>query len=187
MLALSLLLWLSLAGLFYIYAGYPLLVWLAGKLRPRNLESAASDGMLSVVIVGYNEAGRLRAKLDSLFASTVAAQIAEVWVGSDGSSDHTVEVVRGYPDDRVRLVHFEERRGKPAVLNELIPRCTSDLVVLTDARQQLEPGALSLLAMRFADERVGVVSGELMFRDGTGDRAAAEGVGAYWTYGEADS
>ena len=182
MLAFQLLFWLSLAGLAYIYAGYPLTVWAAGKLRPQASESAPYQGTLSVVIVGHNEAHRLPAKLDSLFASDMAEQIAEVLVGSDGSTDETTEVLENYPDDRVRLVAFDDRRGKPAVLNDVVPMCTSELVVLTDARQPLKPTALSLITSRFSDPRVGVVSGELTFRSGAGETATAQGVGAYWTY-----
>jgi cellulose synthase/poly-beta-1,6-N-acetylglucosamine synthase-like glycosyltransferase len=56
------------------------------------------------------------------------------------------------------------------------------VVVLTDARQPLDPAALSRLTASFADPSVGVVSGELMFRTSESDTAAARGMGAYWTY-----
>ena len=137
---------------------------------------------ISIVIAGHNEAHRLPAKLDSLFQSNSNDLIAEVIIGSDGSDDDTAEVIAAYPDDRVRLIAFEERRGKPAVLNDVVPECSSDIVVLTDARQELEPTALTKLTAAFADERVGVVSGELMFRPVEGATTAAEGMGAYWKY-----
>ncbi len=174
--------WLSLVSLAYIYAGYPLLVWLLGRVRPAPVWRAPYTGQLSIVIAGYNESARLTRKLDSLFASDCAAQIAEVLIGSDGSDDNTAEVLAAYGDPRVRLVPFTERRGKPAVLNDLVPQCRAELVILTDARQALDPAALSLLAACFADERVGVVSGELVFRSENADSTAAEGIGAYWKY-----
>ena len=174
--------WLSIAALAYIYAGYPLLVWLLGRVRPAKVLKAPYTGPMSVVIVGYNEAARLARKLDSLFASDCSSQIEEILIGSDGSDDNTAEVIATYGDPRVRLVAFTERRGKPAVLNDLVPQCRTDLVVLTDARQALDPAALSLLAACFADERVGVVSGELVFRSENADSTAAEGIGAYWKY-----
>ncbi|MEZ6065829.1 MAG: glycosyltransferase family 2 protein [Planctomycetaceae bacterium] len=176
--------WLSAAAVLYIYAGYPLLVWLAGRLRSSGagqLHGTTPDD-LSVVIVVCNEAHRLRAKLDSLLAADCADRIREVLIGSDGSDDDTTAVLASYPDPRVRLIHFNERRGKPAVLNEVIPHCQSELVILTDARQPLEPDAISMLAARFADPRVGVVSGELMFRTSHEATATAIGMGAYWSY-----
>ena len=52
-------------------------------------------------------------------------------------------------------------------------------MVLTDARQKIEPGAIRLLMENFADPEVGAVSGELML----GDPASGEtgrGMGLYW-------
>ncbi len=40
-----------------------------------------------------------------------------------------------------------------------------DIVMFTDARQEVEPGALRLLLENFADPQVGCVSGELMLGD----------------------
>lgn len=174
--------WIAIAGLTYVYVGYPLTVWLLARLRRRSMHRAPWPGTLSVVIAGYNEARRLTAKLDSILASTVADQIVEVLVGSDGSDDDTAEVIARYPDRRVRLLEFQQRRGKPAVLNDMVPQCRGDLVVLTDARQMLDREGIAKLAARFADPAIGVVSGELMFRTDDGDSAAAKGMGAYWAY-----
>lgn len=174
--------WLSLAGLAYIYAGYPAVIWGLARLRRRKIVRGPWRGTVSVVIAGYNEGPRLAAKLDSLFASSGAERILEVLIGSDGSDDDTPQVVANYPDPRVRLVTFTERRGKPAVLNDLVPQCRGDLVVLTDARQELDPEGLERLTSRFSDRAVGVVSGELMFRNSADDSSAARGMGAYWAY-----
>ncbi len=174
--------WLSLLGLFYIYIGYPLLVWGLSRLRTRSVRKETWTRPISVVIVGHNEAHRLPAKLDSLFRSTNSELILEVLIGSDGSDDHTADFIASYPDPRVRLLTFSERRGKPAVLNDVVPACRSDIIVLTDARQELDPSALMKLTSAFADKSVGVVSGELMFRPVSAATTAAEGMGAYWRY-----
>ncbi|MFV0442640.1 MAG: glycosyltransferase family 2 protein [Planctomycetaceae bacterium] len=174
--------WLSIAGLAYIYVGYPLLVWLFARLRRRPIPRPHWSESVSVVIAGYNEGRRLAAKLDSLFASTAADHIVEVLIGSDGSDDDTADVLARYGDSRVRLVQFSERRGKPAVLNDVVPQCQGDVVILTDARQMLDRDGIARLASRLADPLIGVVSGELMFRTDAGDTAAAKGMGAYWAY-----
>lgn len=174
--------WCALAGLAYIYAVYPLLVALAARCvrRPQHRQDWGDE--LSVVLVAYNEAARLPAKLHSILSSDCAERIGEILVGSDGSDDHTPEVVAAFPDPRVRLISFAERRGKPAVLNDLVPRCRAEIVVLTDARQQLEPDGIRRLTQPFADPSIGVVSGELMLRASHSDSAAAVGMGAYWKY-----
>ena len=174
--------WVSAALVVYIYFGYPLTVWAVGLLWRTKLDREPWTGPISVVVVAYNEATRLRAKLDSIFASDCAAQIQEVLIGSDGSTDATSYLIDEYADDRVRLIEFPERRGKPACLNDLIAQCTSEVVILTDARQKLHPEAISKLAANFADVRVGAVSGELVLKASAGETSAARGIGFYWRY-----
>lgn len=174
--------WLCVGLLVYTYIGYPLLIWALGYCRRTRLDREPWRKPISVVLVAHNEGSRIARKLDSIFASDCEPQICEVVVGSDGSTDETALAVRAYPDDRVRLVAFPERRGKPACLNELIPECQADVVVLTDVRQELDRAAIGELCANFADVRVGVASGELLLRQSDGSSAAARGIGAYWQY-----
>jgi cellulose synthase/poly-beta-1,6-N-acetylglucosamine synthase-like glycosyltransferase len=81
----------------------------------------------------------------------------------------------------VRVVAHPWRRGKPSVLDDTIPECAGEIVVLGDARQRWEPDAVRRLVENFADPSVGAVSGELMLRNEAG-AAVGEGVGAYWRY-----
>lgn len=173
--------WLSIAGIGYIYVGYPLLIWACGRFWGTELDREPWTGSISVVLVAHNAAQHLLEKLDSILASDCADQICEVLVGSDGSTDATVRTVNSYPDDRVQVVDFGEQRGKPACLNDLIPQCTSDIVVLTDARRPLHPEAISRMAAVFADVRVAAVSGELVHR-GPNDESPAGSIGVYQRY-----
>ena len=54
--------------------------------------------------------------------------------------------------------------------------------MLCDARQILSDDAIPELLANFADPKVGVVSGELMFRRSTEESTAGRGIGAYWRY-----
>ena len=181
-LSLQIAFWLSVALLGYIFLGYPVSIWVVGWLRPTRLDREPWARSISVVLVVHNEESRVRRKLSSILRSDCAHLICEVLVGSDGSTDGTAAVVESYPDDRVRLVEFNERRGKPACLNDLIAECTSEIVVLTDVRQELDPTAISRLASLFADVRTGAVSGELMFKQAETSSSAARGIGVYWRY-----
>jgi cellulose synthase/poly-beta-1,6-N-acetylglucosamine synthase-like glycosyltransferase len=90
--------------------------------------------------------------------------------------------VKGCGDARVRVIEFPARRGKPSVLNDLVPQCRADLVLFTDARQAVHPQALGRLLAAFADPAVGVVSGELVFAPDPLATTAARGMDAYWRY-----
>lgn len=178
----ELLFWSSLAGLVYIYLGYPLLVNGLARGFPAHRERHPVDQKVSLVIACHNEAERIHRKLSALLRSDQAAMIDEVLVGSDGSTDDTARSVAALDDQRIKLFEFSERRGKPAVLNDLIPRCRNQIIVLCDARQVLSENAIPELLANFADPHVGVVSGELMFRHSESDSTAGRGIGAYWRY-----
>ena len=174
--------WLSMFGVAYIFVGYPLLVFALSRLRPLRTTKAANVEPISVVLVGYNEAARLPAKIASVLASDDAHLIRELIIASDGSTDETSAVITALDDPRVQLISFPNRRGKPSVLNEVIPRCHSEVVVLMDARQELDRRAIAELAVNFADESVGVVSGELVFRSEGDITTVSQGIGIYWRY-----
>jgi cellulose synthase/poly-beta-1,6-N-acetylglucosamine synthase-like glycosyltransferase len=178
----TILFWLSVGCLAYIYAGYPLLIALLGRVCGRRVDKGPVARPVSVVLVVYNEASRIVSKLDNILSLTGAGQLVDVLVGSDGSTDDTNSLVSRHADPRVRLHAFAERRGKPAVLNDLLARCRGEIVLLVDARQELDAACLTELLANFADPTVGVVSGELMFRRRDAASAAAEGIGVYWTY-----
>lgn len=180
--SLQILLWGSLLGLGYIFAGYPALVWLCGRRASRGIVTQSVPRTCSIVIVAHNEAQNLPRKLANLLACAKSDWIEEILIGSDGSTDDSAAIVRSHPDARVRVVEFAARRGKPAVLNDLIPQCTGEFVLLADARQEFDVDCLERLLENFADPRVGVVSGELVFRSRPGDSTAAQGIGFYWKY-----
>lgn len=173
--------WFSLTGLVYIYLGYPVLVKALSRVVPMRRERHPVAQKVSVVIACHNEAERIRHKLSELFRSKQESLIDEVLIGSDGSNDDIADAVATLNDSRVRLLEFSERRGKPAVLNDLIPQCQNRIVVLCDARQILSDDAIPQLLANFADPKVGVVSGELKFRQ-SNDSTAGRGIGAYWRY-----
>ncbi|RMG41782.1 MAG: glycosyltransferase family 2 protein [Planctomycetota bacterium] len=176
--------WGCCGGLLYIYVGYPLLVWLMARFRPRRAHTGEEvhASPVSVVIAAHNEEQRIAEKLRNLLASR-DVELVDVWVGSDGSTDGTVAAARSVDDPRVCVVEFRERRGKASVLNDLVPRCAGDIVVFVDVRQELERDAIARLVAALSDPTVGVASGELRFRPAETERTvAARGVGAYWSY-----
>lgn len=184
---LQLLLVTSMAGLAYIYAGYPLLVLYQAKRTTkaggRRSESIELDrATVSVVIVAHNEARTLPRKIQSLLQSKNAWRIREILIGSDGSTDGTEQALADLKEPCVKVISFSERRGKPSVLNDLVPTCASELVLLADARQLFDSECVDRLVERFKDPTVGIVSGELVLRTESQESAAATGIGFYWRY-----
>ena len=157
-------------------------MWCYAKRKPQTVIKQSARRTLSIVIVAHNEAKTLPRKLTSLLLCAKAEWIQEILIGSDGSTDDTVSVVGAHTDARVSVVEFPIRRGKPAVLNEMVPRCRGEFVLFADARQEFDIFCLERLLENFADESVGIVSGELVLRAELDQTTAAHGIGFYWKY-----
>ena|SRR3989442_1381279 len=174
--------WASVVLLGYTYLGYPVLMFAWASLRSRPPRPRGSEPPVTVLVVAHNESTRIRKRLDNLLSLDYPSDKLEIMIGSDGSTDDTVERARRYEDAGVMVVAFPARRGKSAVLNDLVPKARGEIVVFADARQQFETGALRALVAPFADPHVGAVSGELILTDNAQGTAVGEGIGFYWRY-----
>ncbi len=177
---LTVLFWLAAGLLAYTYVGYPGLMALVARFRPRMIRKGPIRPRVTLLVVAHNEASRLEAKLQNCLALDYPRDCLEIVVASDGSADGTVEVARRYEHDGVRVLAFEARRGKPSVLNDVVPEARGEIVVLADARQTFHRDALVALVENFHDPTVGAVSGELVLDEQA--TAIGEGVGFYWRY-----
>ncbi len=173
--------WLAALLLVYIYVGYPVVARLRALVKPHARVTAPLEPHVSIVVIAYNEAERIEAKIQNLLALDYPADRLEILVGSDGSTDDTVACARRYESERVKVHAFHRRRGKPAVINALVPRTRGEIVVFADARQRFEPGAVRALVSNFADPSAGVVSGCLVLEE-RGAAAAGHGSAFYWRY-----
>ena len=176
--------WLAAALVGYSYFGYPAWLWLRSRWSPRPVRRGLAEGSatpaVSAVMVVRNEEAVIARKLENLLTLDYPQAKLDVVVVSDGSSDHTPAILAGYAhDSRVRIVTKPASQGKAAGLNDAIKLATGEVLLFTDARQQIEPGALRLLIENFADPEVGAVSGELMLGDPAGGETG-KGMGLYW-------
>src|SRR5262249_12218186 len=80
----------------------------------------------------------------------------------------------------VEVIELPSKSGKAVALSVALKSAHGEILFFTDVRQPLEPDALQHLVNRFADPKVGVVTGELIIRDGTTHEEA--NVGLYWKY-----
>lgn len=174
--------WIAVVLLIYAHIGYPVLIWGWAKLRPRASRVEPFQPSVSVLVVAYNEAERVERRIENLLSQDYPHDRLEIILASDGSDDDTVERALRQQRDGVFIAAFNTRRGKPAVLNRLIPQCNGEIVVLADARQQFDRNALRALTACFADPEVGAVSGELILTNSPEGSAVGEGVGLYWKY-----
>ena len=172
--------WGSAFLIAYTYVGYAAWLWLQAMLFPWPVMRMRQELPISIVIVVRNEERVLEDKLRNLLTLDYPSERCQIVVVSDGSTDRTEEILREHAGNpRVQVVMNQLSRGKASGLNDAFDLAHGDLVVFTDARQKIEPGALRLLAESFADPNVGCVSGELMLGD-LDSGETGRGMGLYW-------
>jgi cellulose synthase/poly-beta-1,6-N-acetylglucosamine synthase-like glycosyltransferase len=178
----AMVLWTALFALVYVYIGYPFIAWLSATLRPARHVRAPVQPRVTVIVVAHNEADRIEARIENLLALVYPRDRLQIIIGSDGSSDGTVQRAQRFAGEGVTVIAYPTRRGKAAVLNELVPIASGDIVILADARQRFSSNVAQVLVSHFADPTVGAVSGELVIMTDDVATSAAEGTGFYWKY-----
>jgi cellulose synthase/poly-beta-1,6-N-acetylglucosamine synthase-like glycosyltransferase len=173
--------WLSLAGILYTYCGYPLIMWVLAKLRARMPRKASINPSVSVVVAVHNGIDRIEGKIQHLLGLDYA-NIKEVIVVSDGSTDGTAEFLLREQPARVKTVVLTEHSGKAAAVNAGVTLATGELILFVDIRPEIAPGAIQQLVDNFADPSVGCVAGELVLLQEGHDGASGAVGGLYWKY-----
>ena len=180
---LKLVFWASVSLIAYTYLVYPLLMWVAARFAPsrRPVTPAESYPAVSMIIAAYNEEEVIEEKIRNCLALRYPAEKLEVLIGSDGSSDRTVELASRFSENRRVVVHAYSRRGKVWVVNDLVQVARGDVLVFSDANTIYAPEALERLVDRLRETSVGCVTGLLCLRK-KGDHVGASGESFYWKY-----
>jgi cellulose synthase/poly-beta-1,6-N-acetylglucosamine synthase-like glycosyltransferase len=167
----------------YAYAGYPVLVYLCSRLFGRKPQRPlVPDEQLpnvTLLIAAYNESRNIRERILNAQQLDYPRNKLEIIIASDGSSDETVKIAREYSSKGVRVIEFLNRRGKSAVLNDVIPHCRGEVIMFSDANTSTEPDSVRNLAAWFSDPHVGVVCGKLILIDPIKGRNVDS---LYWKY-----
>jgi cellulose synthase/poly-beta-1,6-N-acetylglucosamine synthase-like glycosyltransferase len=173
--------WSSLAALFYVYAGYPLLVYAVSRLFPKNVNRARIEPRVTILITAYNEEKDIRRKLENTLKIDYPKEKLEILVASDGSTDRTDEIVREFEHQNIKLFRQEGRAGKTFTQNKAVERAAGEIVLFSDATTDYKPDVLQKILPNFADESVGCVAGKLIYVDDS-KSTVGKGAKSYWNY-----
>lgn len=171
--------WGSLGALAWTHAGYPLAATALARVRPRPVRKGAELPTVSVIVAAWNEETVIERRLENLLALDYPADLVDIVVASDASSDRTDELVEAVAgrEPRVRLLRAP-RGGKVAAQNLAVRATSGEIVAFSDANATWAVPALRKLVRNFADPEVAYVCGQLRLErpDGTNRE------GAYWRY-----
>src|SRR6266481_4820313 len=182
------------AAVVYHYAGYPLLLFVMAEFsqtksdvlylfnrRSRRCRFRPDySPRVALLVSAYNEAPVIKAKVANTLQLDYPSDRLELLFGLDAPSDSTPELLAQVESSRLSVHHFDRRRGKLAVLCDLVQLTSAEILVLTDANTMLDRSCIRNLVRHFADPRVGAVSGEEIRVASAGTDPGAESL--YWRY-----
>jgi cellulose synthase/poly-beta-1,6-N-acetylglucosamine synthase-like glycosyltransferase len=176
--------WISIAVVFYVYAGYPLLVLLWRAVARRPVRKSDWEPSVTMVMAAYNESETIEQKLLNCLDLDYPRDRMQIIVSLDGPTDGTEEIVRRHENRGIEALYSPRRRGKAAAINRAVSAARGEVIVFVDARQRLERNAVRELVANFRDPAVGAVSGELLLShpQAPPGRQASDAVGLYWRY-----
>ena len=175
----TVLFWACVGYVLYVYALFPALVLLRGRMVPRAYTRGTETPSVSVVIAARNEEASIGPRVENLLSLDYPADRLDVVIASDGSDDGTDDIVRGFESDRVALV-APGRVGKPEALNAAVAAATGEVLVFSDANSVFRADAVRRLVAPLADPTVGGVAGNQVYLPPDSGDASVVGEQQYW-------
>ena len=128
---------------------------------------------VSMIISAHNEEKHIESKLDNTLKLVYPSDKLQIIVVNDGSTDKTEEIVKSF--EGIKLINLTHQ-GKTIAQNSGVKEATGNIVVFSDANNLYHLDAIKKLVAPFADDRIGVVCGQLKYNQGS----VAES--RYWSF-----
>ncbi len=123
--------------------------------------------MISIVVPAFNEEDGIIGTIESCLAVDYPAELLEVIVVNDGSTDATwdriLDAKARWP--QLYAVDLGRNYGKRGAMAEGIRRARGDILVFVDSDSYLDSDAVTAIVQPFADDRVGAVVGHAEVRN----------------------
>lgn len=174
--------WMAFISIFYIYIGYPLVLFFISKLKKSlNTEKHINEyPSITFFIPAYNEETVVRQKIENTLTLDYPPDLLEIVVVSDGSRDGTNKIIKSYQKKGVKIFINDKNEGKNAVINKFVPLTKGSVIVFSDANSIFSREALVQITKYFSTPKVGCVGGKLQYL--RSESTVAMGEGLYFKY-----
>jgi hyaluronan synthase len=153
----------SIAVVFYVLGRFVL------ALLYRSVPDSGFRPTVSIIVPAFNEEEGIIGTIESCMAVDYPADLLEVIVVNDGSTDGTwakmLEAKARWP--RLYAIDLGRNYGKRGAMAEGIRRSTGEVLCFVDSDSYLKRNAVIAIAQPFADGRVGAVVGHADVRNST--------------------
>ena len=119
---------------------------------------------VSILISAYNEQSTIKEKVMSIINSNFPTDKIEIIIGSDFSTDNTNKIIKRLAEEFpfIIAINFEKRTGKSGVVNRLVKRAKSDILIITDANIIFSENTISSLIQHFKNPQIGLVDSNMV-------------------------
>jgi cellulose synthase/poly-beta-1,6-N-acetylglucosamine synthase-like glycosyltransferase len=125
-----------------------------------NITNDTFHSKVSIIIPARNEEGQISACIDSLLSQTYPADLVEIIVVNDHSTDRTADIVRSFSGKRVQLMDLKDYINaepiyayKKKAIETGISRSTGDWILCTDGDCILPPLWIESIVRFFETEK----------------------------------
>ncbi|MBA2406072.1 MAG: glycosyltransferase family 2 protein [Bdellovibrionales bacterium] len=165
----------------YTYFGYFIAVIILGKIIRLKVYKNDIEPHVTMLIAAYNEEQGIAQKIEDTLKLEYAKEKFRIIVVSDGSTDGTDEIVKSYADKGVELLRVEGRVGKTEARNIAMASIQGEIIIFSDATTAYKEDLIQKMVRNFADPKVGMVTGHLIYRDSNNTQMGT-GQKLYWKY-----
>jgi cellulose synthase/poly-beta-1,6-N-acetylglucosamine synthase-like glycosyltransferase len=171
--------WSSLGALAWTQAGYPLAAAALARVRSRSVRKGNAMPSVSLIVAAHDEEDVIERRLENLLELDYPAELLEIVVASDASTDRTDELVAAIAarEPRVKLLPCP-REGKVAAQNRAVKTTSGEILAFSDANAMWRPDALRKLVRNYADPDVAYVCGSSVYEAADGTNRE----GTYWRF-----
>ncbi len=155
--------WFFLITIVYTFIVYPIVLLLASFIFRKSRQKSPFYPTVTLVISAYNEELHIRDKLKNTLDLKYPKEKLEIIVASDGSNDHTDDIVRDFQTSGIKLLRIEGRVGKTEIQNRAVGMASGDILIFSDAESLYDKDSLLHITSNFSDQRVGAVAGKCVY------------------------
>ena len=162
--------------------GYPILLFLIANLFSNKREvDTKYCPKITMLVAAYNEESNILKKIENFTHINYPKNKMELIIGSDGSNDKTNEIITDNASEQIRPILYSNRRGKAAVLNDIVQKAQGDILIFSDANTIYDKHAINKLVCYFSDKNIGGVCGRLVLLN-PNSNLGGKGEQLYWNY-----
>ncbi len=173
--------WLSFTVMFFVYFGYPALIFILASLNKTKSRKENIEPAVSIIFPLHNEEKVIRYRLENTLCLEYPEDKFEIIFALDNCTDKTKQIISEFNNPRVKVYEYNSRAGKVETLNKTVAKAKGEIIIFSDANTIHKNDTIRKIVRNFADPKVGCVCGRLTYTESE-QTLVSRGENLYWQY-----